>query len=44
MESPSPPLEAPEDNKASEDDDDSDDNDDDEVGDASSFSIDEMST
>ena len=44
VESPSPPLEAPEDNKASEDDDDSDDDDDDEVGDASSSSVDEMST
>ena len=44
MESPSPSLEAFEDDEASEDNDDSDDNDDDEDRDASSSSADEMST
>ena len=43
VESPSPPLEASEDNEASEDDDDSDVDDDDENGDARSSSADEMS-
>ena len=44
VESPSPPLEAFEDDEASEDNDDSDDDDDDKDGDASSSSVDEMST
>ena len=44
VESPSPPLEASEDNETSEDDDNSDDDDDDEDGDASSSCTDEMST
>ena len=44
MESPSPPLEAFEDNKASEDDDDSNNDDDDEDRDASSSSTNEIST
>ena len=44
VESPSPPLEATEDNEASENDDDFDDDDDDEDGDASSSSADEIST
>ena len=44
MESPSPPLEAFENDEASEDDHDSDDDDDDADGDASSSSADEMST
>ena len=44
VESPSPSLEAFEDDEASEDNDDSDDNDDDEDRDASSSSADEMST
>ena len=44
VESPSPPLEAFEDDEASEDDDDSNNDDDDEDRDASSSSADEMST
>ena len=44
MESPSPPHEAFEDDKASENDDDSNDDDDDEDRDANSSSADEMST
>ena len=44
VESPSPPLEAFNDNEESKDDDDFDDNNDDEDGDASSSNADEMST